>query len=668
VDWVNLKVDGAAVQACEGSALGEIFSFRYGGKASRDLLNDWRLKMERRPERGAVVHRVTRTDPKTGLTVICEITEYKRFPVVEWVVRLKNTSRRKSALIEDLRSMDLRLRAGTFPYLNYRTGDYCSPDGYEPFRGSLAHGEEFRFAPLGGRGTNRAWPYYNLEWQDTARGLIAVVGWAGQWASRFSGDLDSPGTVRIAAGQELTRFRLLPGEEARTPTSLLMFYRGDRERSQNLWRRWYREHVMPRPGGKPMRPRLVGAATDEGEEFTAATEENQVRYIDKWAAHGLPFDVWWIDAGWYPCWSEKSKSRTWPRTGTWMPDPERFPNGLKPVSDAAARHGADLLIWFEPERVRAGTAIDREHPEWLLKSGNSEDRLLNLGNPDCRRWLTDHVCRLIRDNGIKIYRQDFNFEPLPYWRENDAPDRQGMNENLHVQGYLQYWDDLLARNPGLWIDSCASGGRRNDLDTMRRSVPLHYTDHGYGDHPVKLAFHDGLFQWLPYFKEVTLSWDLRGSSRFDHNVDRYSYHCGFGPMMIPCLDIRRDDYDYATVREMLRIWRRAAGLMLEGDYYPHTPVQRTPEKWVARQFNCPEGGQGFVQAIRLPKAPERALIVYPKGLQPGAMYVFENPETGETRKLRGDRVQSEGLKFALPPRQGSIWFYKVARAAAVRRS
>ena len=188
-------------------------------------------------------------------SVICEVTEYTRFPVVEWVVRLKNTSGRTSPLIEDIHSMNLRFRAGTFPYLNYRTGDYCSADGYEPFRVSLAHGEEFRFAPMGGRGTNRAWPYYNLEWQDTARGLIAVVGWAGQWASCFSGEAEDPGAVRITAGQERTRFRLLPGEEARTPTSLLMFYRGERERSQNLWRRWYREHVMPRPGGKRMGPR-----------------------------------------------------------------------------------------------------------------------------------------------------------------------------------------------------------------------------------------------------------------------------------------------------------------------------------------------------------------------------------------------------------------------------
>ena len=287
------------------------------------------------------------------------------------------------------------------------------------------------------------------------------------------------------------------------------------------------------------------------------------------------------------------------------------------------------------------------------------DRLLNLGNPSCRQWLTDHVCRLIRDNGIKIYRQDHNFEPLRYWRENEAADRQGMNENLHVQGYLQYWDDLLARNPGLWIDSCASGGRRNDLETMRRSVPLHYTDYGYGNHPVKLSFHHTLFQWLPYFKEVTLSWDLDGQARYDRRVDSFSYHCGLGPMLIPCIDISRDDYDYDLMKKMLGIWRRAAELMLSGDYYPLTPIHRTPEKWVARQFDCPETGRGFIQGIRLPACPEETLVVHPKAIRPDAVYLFENPETGETKELAGHAVERDGFTFALPKRQGAIWFYRL---------
>ncbi len=116
-------------------------------------------------------------------------------------------------------------------------------------------------------------------------------------------------------------------------------------------------------------------------------------------------------------------------------------------------------------------------------------KLLDLGNPAAQKWLTDHVDKTITEQGIDLYRQDFNFDPLGYWRGNDAPDRQGITENLHVQGYLAYWDELRRRHPKLLLDSCASGGRRNDLETLRRSVPLHKTDYKYSDQPAKQAFH-----------------------------------------------------------------------------------------------------------------------------------------------------------------------------------
>ncbi|MEI6970319.1 MAG: NPCBM/NEW2 domain-containing protein [bacterium] len=658
-NWVDLKItlaNGRTVLIGKGKHPA-CFSFTYGGKPSAALLPTWSLKKQRLPEKdGIILHRITRADPKTGLTMICEIKEYTRFPVVEWGLRFRNTSSRKTLLLENILSLDTTLTLGRFTYLNHWTGDYGSPDGYEPFRVSLAHGEEYRFAPMGGRPTNRSWPYYNLECPDTDRGMIAVVGWSGQWASSFRG-LDQS-AVRITAGQELTHFKLMPGEEARTPLSVLMFYRGDVERSQNLWRRWFMAHNLPRPGGQPMKPHLACCGTDEGEEFTAATEENQIRYITKFNEHGIHPDVWWIDAGWYPCYHDSSKCRRWWATGTWEPDAERFPRGLKPVSDYAAKAGADLLLWFEPERVTAGSKLDIERPEWLLHSGNDWSRLLNLGNPKCRKWLTDHVCRLIRENGIKIYRQDFNIEPLAYWRQDEAPDRQGMTENLYVQGYLRYWDDLLARNPGLWLDSCASGGRRNDLETMRLSVPLHYSDCGYGDHPVKLAFQRALHAWIPYFKDFTLSWDLKGNVRFDPAVDSFSFHCGMAPMLFVTMDIRRDDYDFALAAKMIGVWRRAADLILSGDTYALTPYHRSNRQWVARQFDRPEDGRGFIQAIRLPQAPEESLVIYPRGLKPDAVYRFENPETGETRELSGATLLENGFVCKLPKRAGAIWFYQ----------
>ncbi len=627
-------------------------SFVYDGKPIRGIPNDWQPVTTRRRIDANIVETVFEgADPATGLRIRAEGVMYEDYPVVEWTAWLTNTGSATTPVISDLLGLDGQFD-GTSTGLYHCNGDFNSANGYTPQESSLGPGDALHFAPAGGRPCDGAFPYFRILFEDG--GLTLSVGWPGQWSADFKGLADG---VQVRAGQEKTHLRLNPGETARTPRMTVLAWSGDASRAVNLWRRWYFAHLLPRPNGQPLAPHLAWSGPGEGIEFTAATEQNQHEYIALAAARGIPFDVWWIDAGWYPCY-DANHERKWPVTGSWEPDPERFPNGLKSVSDQATRHGADLLIWFEPERVRPGTRLDVERPEWLLRVEGAENRLLNLGIPECRQWLTEHVCGLIQDNGIKIYRQDFNFKPLDYWRKNDAPDREGMNENLHVQGYLQYWDDLLARNPGLWLDSCASGGRRNDLETLRRSVPLHYTDHGYGDHAVKLAFQRTMHEWMPYFKESDLSWDLDGKSRFVQRVDSFSYHCGLAALFGTGLDVRRDDHDYGLARAMLDIVLRAAGLLLRGDYHPLTPFHRSLEQWVARQFDCPEDGSGFVQAIRLQQAPDESATFYPRGLRPDATYRLENPETAEKRVVSGAELIRDGLKFALDRRSGAIWFYQ----------
>jgi alpha-galactosidase len=628
-------------------------SFLLDGQAVCGIPAQWQpVSSKRRVDANLVETVFLGHDARTGLSVRIECTAYQDYPAVEWVAWLSNVGHEATPLIRDIHALDSTFE-GALPILYHCNGDFYSQEGYTPQETPLHAGEAFGFAPRGGRPCDGAFPYYRLTFESG--GLCVAIGWPGQWAARFSGLADG---VHVQVGQEKTNMRLMPGERIRTPRVTLLSWAGDASRAVNLWRRWVLAHILPRPNGRPMKPLLACCGTDEGEEFTAATQENQLRYMERFRQRGMDFDVWWIDAGWYPCANQEGEKKWW-ITGTWEPDRERFPNGLKPVSDRAAQDGAALLVWFEPERVRPGTRLDLEHPEWLLKAEGSDNSLLYLGNPACRQWLTDHICRLIQDNGIRIYRQDHNFPPLEHWRQNDAPDREGMNENLHVQGYLQFWDDLLARNPGLWIDSCSSGGRRNDLETLRRSVPLHYTDYGYGDHPVKLAFHRTLYEWIPYFKEATLSWDIEGKERFDGRIDSYSYHCGMAPMLFATLDIRRDDYDYALAKKLVAIWRRASDLILYGDYYPHTPFHRSAQTWVAWQFDSPETGCGLVQGIRFPAAPEDTLTVHLQGIRSDAMYAFENAETGETRVIAAEELRHRGFAMTLPPRSGAIWFYRV---------
>lgn len=392
-------------------------------------------------------------------------------------------------------------------------------------------------------------------------------------------------------------------------------------------------HNVPRTAdGKLPPPLLFGNTSGQFNEMIHASEENQKFFLDRYAEERIPIDYWWMDAGWYPC------DGHWPRTGTWEPDLKRFPRGLRAISDHGRARGVKTLVWFEPERVAGGTWLARRHPEWLLGG-----TLLDLGRPEARQWLTDHVDRVLREQGISLYRQDFNMDPLEFWRKNDAADRQGMTENRHVQGYLAYWDALRQRHPNLIIDSCASGGRRNDLETMRRAIALHPTDYNYGDLTAKQAFHHSLFHWLPAYGSNTVPTDT---------VSAYACRSGHATNVVLGYDLRRKDLDYALLRKLAAEWRRIVGCY-EGDFYPLTPYSRDDTAWLAWQFHRPERDDGVIEAFRRPGCAEATRTLRLSGLDPAGTYEVGDLDAGTTRQLSGKQLMDPGLRVEVRPRPGA---------------
>jgi len=609
------------------------FGFVCGGRSSDALLAGCARTLDsERLDAARTRHTVRWCDPKMGLETRCVAVEYADFPVVEWTVHLTNKGPQNLPLLENLQGLDARLESGGDGKFRLRhwNGDTCKPDLYQPFERALPSGDPVRFAPVGGRGSNGTFPYFNLDASEG--GWLLAVGWPGQWATAFV--RETPDSVRVTAGQEFTRLILRPGEEIRTPLMVLLFWQGtDTIRAQNLWRRWMWEHNVPRTAdGQLPPPILFGNTSGEFNEMCNANDANQKLFIDRYAEERVGIDYWWMDAGWYPCGGK------WPNTGTWAPDLSRFPGGLRSISDHAHARGVKTLVWFEPERVSEGSWLAINHPDWLL-----DGKLLNLGNPEARAWLTDHVDRLLREQGIDLYRQDFNMDPLRYWRRNDGANRQGMTENLHVQGYLAYWDALRARHPQLIIDSCASGGRRNDLETLRRAVPLHPTDYNYADLTSKQAFHHSLHQWIPYFGSNTVPMD---------QPTPLAVRSGHGLAMIFGYDLRRPDLDTETLRRLTAEWRRSVRSYY-GDFFPLTPYNRDDDKWIAWQFHRDGPDGGIVEAFRRSRCDRPMETLRLRGLDAARMYEIGTTDGESTETRSGSELMEKGLRVEIQTAPGA---------------
>jgi len=628
------------------------FSFVYDGKPSAGLLRSWGLtRAERRLDDNRTERTLTYSDPQTGLVVRCVAVEYHDFPTIEWTLYLRNDGAADTPIIESIQALDTRLeRGGDGEFiLHHQTGSPYTPTDYQPFATRLGPGEEQRITTSGGRPTNSDLPYFNIELAPTTgppdsaatgEGVIVVLGWPGQWAATFSRD-DGIG-LRVRAGQELTHFRLHAGEEVRTPLIAMQFYRGDWIGAQNIWRRWMLAHNLPRPGGKLPPPDMAACSSHQYGEMIGANEENQIMFVDRYLEQGLKLDYWWMDAGWYV------NDSGWPNTGTWEVDTKRFPRGLRAITDHAHAKGVKSIVWFEPERVTPGTWLYQNHPGWLL-GRDGEQKLLNLGNPEARQWLTEHVDKLINEQGIDLYRNDFNIDPLGFWQANDAEDRQGITEIRYVEGFLAYWDELRRRHPKMLIDTCASGGRRNDLETLRRSVPLLRSD--FILDPVAQQLHTyGIAFWIPFHGT--------GVNSTDPYVFRSQSAC---PHTTACYDMRNREIDYAALRRLYQQWRQIADYYF-GDYYPLTPYETGNDAWMAWQFDRPEKGDGMVQAFRRADSIYESARLRLRGLAANASYVVRNLDAARGTRISGRELMEAGLLVTLPKRpQAAVIVYRRAK-------
>lgn len=624
------------------------FSFVYDGKPSYELLKTWAREVETHEETDFTKIVVRWTDPRTGLRVTAEAKAFKRYPAADWLLYFENTGDRDTPIIENIQALDATLRTGyqrNPATIHQLHGDSCDGDSFQPVETRLEAGQTYRMAPTGGRPSSiSAFPWFNVQYVD--KGLIAAIGWTGQWAAAF--ERSEAGPTRMTAGMEQTHLRLHPGERIRSPRIVVMSWKGDRQRAHLQFRRLALFNYAPKLDGKPARLPVALQTFDRYWSRPGwATEAGQLAYAK--TAQNLGCDALWLDAAWFP--------KGFPDgVGTWKCEAERFPNGLKPVSDACHKDDMRFILWFEPERVAPDTEIARDHPEFVF--GGKSGGLFNLGDPTARRWLTELLSTRISEYGIDVYRNDFNIDPLGFWRQNDAPDRQGISEIRYVEGLYAMWDELRARHPGLMIDNCASGGRRIDIEMCSRSVPLWRSDTGCS--PGHLEWNHvqsmGLAQYVPLFTIATWTPDPyeARSGATGGAICEWGYQEPGFPTQLAKATI-------AEIKENQAYWY--------GDFYPLTGASNAPEQFVAWQLHRSDLNRGMVLAFRHGECNYLGLILAFQAVDPATTYRVEFIDDKRKKLVRNmtGRELLSGVTLRLPEKQSSL-LIRYKATASVRKA
>ena len=486
---------------------------------------------------------------------------------------------------------------------------------------------------VGGRSSDGAMPLFDVT--NGTDGYIIFLGWTGSWHADFEA---CDGGVHAVLRLANNTFRLPAGESYATMSTLIMEYHDGQKAARNRFRRLIKEYFSI--VGQPGRPT---EAMSCWELWGALPSDEMSRRIDTLKEKNIVFDYIWLDAGWYGDFTEVSRGPFDPAwsnfTGYWKVNKNWHPDGLLDVVKHTEDAGMQFELWVEPERCVVGLPPITEHPEWFTVIGNNG--IIDYGNPDAWQYVYDTLCHLIDTLHLGCYRQDFNVNILDFWRKDRTPEEAALKELQHINGLYRMWDALLEKYPHLIIDNCASGGRRFDLESVKRAIPFFRSDYqcNFNADPDVTQCHNSISEYLPYNGCTTkIKADTYAArSTFSSAWGLACWNTGFQTM---------NEDELAWASKISNEYKRLQPYF-SCDYYSLASAGYDKSSWAVWQYDRPEENDGVVMAFRRAASQVKSMTMDFGGAHTGKACTFTDIDSGETWTVSAEAL-AEGFTLTMP--------------------
>lgn len=291
----------------------------------------------------------------------------------------------------------------------------------------------------------------------------AHLAWSGDGVTWVEAQPDGTRAIGAAELLEPGEITLAPGEGYATPWVYAVC---SVDGTDGISRRFHR--TIRDRDSHPSAPRPVVLNTWEAVYFN-----HDLDTLGRLAevAADLGVERFVLDDGWFGGRRDDTTS-----LGDWVESADMWPDGLGPLVHRVRGLGMQFGLWVEPEMINLDSDLYRAHPDWLLADprrlpGPSRHQyVLDVARPEVSAHLFDQLDRLVKAHRIDFLKWDHNRDPI-------VPVHAGRG-GVHEQTLAVYalLDRLRAANPGLEIESCASGGARVDLGILARTDRVWVSD------------------------------------------------------------------------------------------------------------------------------------------------------------------------------------------------
>jgi alpha-galactosidase len=373
--------------------------------------------------------------------------------------------------------------------------------------------------------------------------------------------------------------------------------------------------------------------------------------MDKASALGVELFV--IDAGWYAGAGTSGLFDFDSGLGSWTPDPDRFPDGLKPLTDYAHSLGMKFGLWVEPERVNlalvGGSGADAN---WLATAGGAyqseSTAQICLASEKARAWLTDRLTELLDDVQPDYLKWDNNL----FINCDRAGHGHGPTDGnfAHVGGLYALLSSVRERYPDMLVENVSGGGNRLDLGMLR------YTDVAWMDDRTAPSVHvrhnlQGLSAVFPPSYLLSFVTNHEDESIYDSSdLSLYVRSRMEGALGLCFLSGEFSESDAAELSHEIEIYkstRRTLSVAASTLLSSQASAEDGPS-WDVLQQTAADGQEVLLYAVQSDDGVQKT-NVKPTGLDADATYDVRSVDTGSLGSATGADLMTNGIDILQSP-------------------
>ena len=542
---------------------------------------------------------------------------------------------RRTTTINNLNALQLTIPSGALHYVTGLMGDDADVDHTNAFTRrtkTLAAGDHFAIGATG-RASETAIPWVSVD--GTAEHFFVALLWSGAWSLA----IDSGGNS-LTLNLGLRQMATTVNTAIEGPHVLIGVVRGGVAQASAAARDFI---VQGERAGNTVTPWVTyntwfayGTDIDE-----ASMEAEMTR------AAALGVELFVMDAGWYVGAGASGPFDFDAGLGSWTPDPARFPNGFRALTDYAHSLGLKFGIWVEPERVNLSVVGESGPQEsWLATTGGTygSDHAgqICLASTAARAYLFQQLSALIDTAQPDYLKWDNNM-----WINCDRGGHgHGSTDGnfAHVSGLYDLLGQLRAKYPSLLIENVSGGGNRLDFGMMQ------YTDAAWMDDRTAPSVHvrhniEGLSEIFPPAYLLSFVTD-HSTESIDSPADLSLYMRSRMPGALGLCFLTKDlsDGDMSSIAAQIAVYKtlRNAIASASGVLIGLQATETQPPAWDVLQETTESAAQIIIWAYQSDPASPK-VNVKPSGLSATTLYQVRSTDLGVLGTSKGADLTANGI-------------------------